>query len=71
MQAETIKPICQATYRNGRWGNNTASVFEAEGHAYFSNGFSDPIQYDNRIEAEGAFRSFIADLIPGDCRGQL
>ena len=54
--------LIQATYRNGKWGNNRASVSVwSDGLVTFCNGFADPMVYPSYSAAKAAFHRFIAD----------
>lgn len=56
--------ILQATYQNGRWGSNRASVSTwSDGHITFCNGFADPMVYPDYSAAKRAFHSFLADKV--------
>lgn len=52
--------LASFTYRNGRFGTNTAWIARTAGGYLFGNGFYDPMFYASALEAKRAYRSFRA-----------
>jgi hypothetical protein len=48
------------TYRNGRFGENTAWIARTAGGYLFGNGYYDPTFYRSPVDAKRAYRAFVA-----------
>jgi hypothetical protein len=56
----TTRVIARYTYRNGRWGNNTAGLTRVDGGYTVCNGYADPFFYRCPVAAKRAYRALVA-----------
>jgi hypothetical protein len=59
-QIMTTYTIARHTYRNGRFGNNTAGLTRVDGGWTVCNGYSDPFFYRNVVDAKRAYRLIVS-----------